>query len=68
MEATDLLKTLLEGNEVKVSDAYFESIRFGSEAQNVFSLYQIEQSSVNLYNVYDMNTYFDIPFSEVFLF
>lgn len=69
MEEIEILNALMSGTKVKVKEDVFKYItRDFDNIANVFTIYQIEQGSVNLYNVLIDECYHDILFEDISLF
>ena len=70
MIPNDILNALLEGKEVKVKEGVFNSICEDEEYKpiNCFTIYQIEQGSVNLYNEFTEEVFYEILFDDISLF
>ena len=71
MKPTEILNTLMSGMEVKVKEDIFNSIcepYKDNLSVNCFTVYQIEQGSVNLYNKLSEEVYYEILFSDISLF
>ena len=71
MKPTEILNALMSGTEVKVKEDIFNSIcepYKDNLSVNCFTVYQIEQGSVNLYNEFTGEVHYDILFSDISLF
>lgn len=68
MEAIEILNALMSGTEVKVKEDIFNSLCEDEDFKpnNCFTVYQIEQGSVNLYNELTEEVYYDVLFSDLF--
>lgn len=71
MIPNDILNALMSGTEVKISDNLFKDIYEPYKDKptvNCFTVYQIEQGSVNIYNEGTEEVYNDISFKDISLF
>lgn len=66
MIPNDILNALMSGTEVKVNEDVFKDItRDFDNITNVFTIYQIEQGSVNIYSELIDEVYHDILFDDI---
>ena len=70
MKPTEILNALMSGTEVKVKEDIFNSICEDEDFKptNCFTVYQIEQGSVNLYNELTEEVYYEVLFDDISLF
>ena len=70
MEPTKILNALMSETEVKVAEDVFTDLCKHEENKpnNCFTIYQIEQGSVNLYNELTEEVYYEVLFDDISLF
>jgi serine phosphatase RsbU (regulator of sigma subunit) len=70
MKPTEILETLINGTKVKVKENAFKKLVEGvyNIPNNEFTVYQIENGSVNLYNELTEEVFYEILFDDLIFF
>ena len=70
MKPIEILNTLMSGTKVKIKETTFKNVIEGiyNIPNNEFTVYQIEQGSVSLYNEFTEEVFYEILFEDISLF